>query len=130
MTCTCPTQATAAAVVSWNADCPAHGEGTPWWGAGAEAGGRAGTGAGEGGGVTNRILWNQRDHDIDEIVLSDVATVHVEQMNDRCWWIGITLANGTEWSGNFTADSRGRMRFDEQEGNVVWDEDREHREGS
>lgn len=29
-TCTCPTQATAAAVVSWNADCPAHGEGTPW----------------------------------------------------------------------------------------------------
>ncbi len=77
----------------------------------------------------NRILWNRRDHDIDEIVLHDAKTVHVEQLDDRCWWIGITLADGY-WAGNFIADSRGRMRFAEQEGTVVWAEDREHGEGS
>lgn len=76
--------------------------------------------------VKNRILWNERDVDIDEVVLSDVAMVHVEQMDTRCWWIGVYLADGTEWCGNFTADSRGRMRFSEQEGNVTWDDDREH----
>lgn len=74
----------------------------------------------------SRILWNQRDHDIDEIVLHDVATVHVEQMDDRCWWIGITLADGTDWTGAFIANSRGLMRFVEQDGNVEWDRDDEH----
>ena len=63
-----------------------------------------------------RILWNRRPTGrdvgcIDEIVLTGVDMVHVEQMDDRCWWIGITLADGTSWDGNFTADSKGRMRF-------------------
>lgn len=75
----------------------------------------------------NRILWNERDADIDEIVLHDVATVHVEQMDDRCWWIGITLSNGGYWSGNFVANSRGLMRFVEQENSgVEWESDQEH----
>ena len=62
----------------------------------------------------NRILWNVRDEDIDEIVLHD-ATVHIEQMDDRCWWIGVTLNDGGYWSGNLHCDSRGRMKFTEQE---------------
>lgn len=74
----------------------------------------------------NRILWNERGKDIDEIVLHDVTTVHVEQMTDRCWWIGVDKADGTYWAGNFVADSRGRMRFSEQESDVAWERDDEH----
>lgn len=82
----------------------------------------------------NRILWNRRPTigdagDIDEIVLHD-CTVHVEQMHDRCWWIGIYLGNEPDspyWMGNFVADSRGRMRFVEQENNdIEWGSDRSH----
>lgn len=77
--------------------------------------------------TTNRILWNERDHDIDEIVISDVATVHVEQMHDRCWWIGITRNDGSYWAGNFFATSRGRMTFTEQEQEgFEWDKDDTH----
>jgi hypothetical protein len=75
----------------------------------------------------NRILWNTRDVDIDEIVLTDVASVHVEQMNDRCWWIGITLEDGGYWAGNFHATSRGRMSFTEQDiDGFEWDRDDSH----
>jgi hypothetical protein len=74
-----------------------------------------------------RILWNERGKDIDEIVLHDVSTIHVEQMGDRCWWIGITLANGGYWAGNFVAKSRGPMRFMEQEmDGFDWDRDDAH----
>lgn len=76
--------------------------------------------------TSNRILWNRRDHDIDEIVVHDIATLHIEQMDDRCWWIGMTLADGTDWAGSFIASSRGLMQFVEQEGNVVWGVDAEH----
>lgn len=75
----------------------------------------------------NRILWNARGEDIDEIVFHDVATVHVEQMDDRCWWIGITLPDGGYWAGNFHANSRGHMTFTEQEAwGFDWDEDAAH----
>lgn len=77
--------------------------------------------------MTDRILWNRRtdDPDIDEIVVHD-ATIHVEQMNDRCWWIGVYRGD-TYWMGNFHCDSRGRMRFTEQENNgIVWEEDDSH----
>lgn len=79
--------------------------------------------------MTDRILWNPGDDgDIDEIVLADV-TVHIEQMNDRTWWIGLTRPDGTSWDGNFHADSRGRMRFTEQENNgIVWDRIDHHEE--
>ena len=77
----------------------------------------------------NRILWNERGDDIDEIVLHDVATLHVEQMDDRCWWIGVNLANGGYWAGNFIAKSRGPMRFTEQEmTDFEWDSDAAHDE--
>ena len=82
----------------------------------------------------NRILWNTRPErptpgggggDIDEIVLHDV-TVHVEQMDDRWWWIGIYKGDAS-WMGNFIADSRGRMRFVEQENDgIEWESDRSH----
>lgn len=74
----------------------------------------------------NRILWNRRGEDIDEIVLHNV-TVHVEQMDKRCWWIGIHGEDGTYWSGNFFADRYGRMRFMEQDkSGIVWESDRAH----
>jgi hypothetical protein len=75
----------------------------------------------------NRILWNERGRDIDEIVLHHPAVVHIEQMGDRCWWIGIDMPDGTYWHGNFVADSRGRMRFSEQENaGITWDRDDTH----
>ena len=75
----------------------------------------------------NRILWNARDEDIDEIVLHDVKTVHIEQMSDQCWWIGIDMPNGGHWAGNFFTGPRSKMHFAEQ-GNdsVEWDEDESH----
>lgn len=82
--------------------------------------------ASDGDMAPDRILWNVRDEDIDEIVLSGV-NVHIEQMNDRCWWIGIYRGDGTYWMGNFVADSRGRMRFVEQENDgIEWADDDEH----
>lgn len=74
----------------------------------------------------NRILWNRGRESIDEIVLHD-ANVHVEQMSDDAWWIGVTLKDGSYWAGNFwTGDPNARMTFTEQESDVAWDEDKEH----
>lgn len=86
--------------------------------------------------LPERILWNRRPSgakdagDIDEIVLSDVD-VHIEQMDDRCWWIGIyrdaSKSDTPYWMGNFVADSRGRMRFVEQENyGIEWGDDDSH----
>lgn len=72
-----------------------------------------------------RILWNVRGEDIDEVVLRDVEMLHIEQMDDNCWWIGVSLKNGGYWAGNFT--TRGKMRFSEQERDGFdWDEDSAH----
>ena len=87
--------------------------------------------------MTNRILWNQRPTDgrdvdaagdIDEIVLHDIRTLHIEQVDGRCWWIGVYPDDGEAyWMGNFVADSRGRMRFTQQENNgIVWEIDQTH----
>lgn len=79
-----------------------------------------------------RILWNRRPDgsdlgDIDEVVLHDVVTVHIEQMDTRCWWIGIYLGDDRYWMGNFVADSRGRMSFVEHDNEgIEWDSDNEH----
>lgn len=81
----------------------------------------------------HRILWNRRPTnpadcgDIDEIVIRNPQAVHVEQMDDRCWWIGIDMPDGTYWHGNFSCDSRGRMRFSEQENaGINFDPDHSH----
>lgn len=88
----------------------------------------------------NRILWNERPErdrpgggggDIDEVVLHDVKLVHVEQLDDRCWWIGLHMddRDGPYWMGCFVADSRGRMQFVEQENNgIEWDQNRSHQD--
>ena len=81
-----------------------------------------------------RILWNRRPGherdggEIDELVISDVELVHIEQMADDCWWIGIRTDGGGWWGGNFTAVGRGRMKFWEQEPpeGFEWDIDQEH----
>lgn len=77
--------------------------------------------------MRSRILWNRRGEDIDELVLHN-ATVHIEQMDTRRWWIGIHLNSGGYWAGNFSCDSRGRMSFWEQDPpeGFEWDDDREH----
>lgn len=84
--------------------------------------------------IRNRILWNRRPvdmrdcGDIDEIVVTEPSVVHIEQMNDRCWWIGITMPDGSYWSGNFAATSRGVMTFGQQEDDrIAWDRDDEHK---
>lgn len=77
----------------------------------------------------NRILWNERGGEIDEIVLTDVECVHIEQMDDNCWWIGIDLKGGGYWAGNFYARSKKRMTFTEQESwDFDWDHTQAHRE--
>lgn len=89
-----------------------------------------------------RILWNHRPDwerpsggggDIDELVMRDVALVHIEQMDDRCWWIALYPHGEHDrapyWMGNFVADSHGRMRFVEQENSgVEWDQERSHQD--
>lgn len=78
--------------------------------------------------IINRILWNERGGEIDEIVISN-CTVHIEQMSDNCWWIGITRADGGYWAGNFHAKKW--MTFTEQEmDGFEWDADDAHRERS
>jgi hypothetical protein len=75
----------------------------------------------------NRILWNPGREVIDEIVIHD-CTVHIEQMSDDAWWIGIDLADGSYWEGNFwTLGSTGSMVFTEQESDVEWDRDEVHK---
>ena len=78
--------------------------------------------------VRNRILWNERDGEIDEVVFTNPEVVHIEQMSDKCWWIGVHLADGTYWSGNFHThrQRRGFMTFTEQDSDVVWDHDGSH----
>jgi len=75
----------------------------------------------------NRILWNERGVEIDEVVIHNATTVHIEQMGDECWWIGITLPDGGYWAGNFYARSKKRMTFKEQEmWGFEWDCDDSH----
>lgn len=79
----------------------------------------------------DRILWNTRPEnssdggDIDEIVCHNV-TVHVEQMDDDCWWIGVYGENDKYWSGNFATDGKGRLRFSPQEDRWEWGQDESH----
>lgn len=81
---------------------------------------------------TDRILWNRRtDHDrdpgdIDEIVLNGPSFVHIEQMNDRDWWICVAMPDGSEFHGNFHATSRGVMSFGQTECDIEWDRDEVH----
>jgi hypothetical protein len=73
----------------------------------------------------NRILWNNAT-EIDEIVVSNPQTVHVEQLDDECWWIGITLADGETWHGTFNT-YHGALTFTElDDAGIVWDRDETH----
>ena len=84
----------------------------------------------------NRILWNRRPAagdeagDIDEVVIVEPEMVHIEQLDEGCWWIAIYLGDGGRfWMGNFAADAAGRMTFGQQENvGVGWDRDDTHEE--
>lgn len=84
----------------------------------------------------DHILWNQRGEDgtggdIDEIVMQDVATVHIEQMHARDWWIALYKDDDRFWMGHFTCDSKGRMTFHQADSaGVEWTEDESHEERS
>ena len=78
----------------------------------------------------NRILWNVKDGDIDEIVIHD-TTVHVEQIDDQSWWIGVYLDDDRFWMGNFTVDSQGCMHFLEQDNvGIEWGDENVHIDSS
>jgi hypothetical protein len=67
------------------------------------------------------IIWNTRGKDIDEIVIDYPNMVHIEQLDKRCWWIGIFLDDqGNGFSGHFTANSRGVMTFSPQTCDIEW----------
>ena len=76
--------------------------------------------------IKNRILWNERGGEIDEVVFTRPEQVHIEQMSDGCWWIGVHLEDGTYWAGNFLARSKTRLTFTEQESDVKWDHEGAH----
>ena len=57
---------------------------------------------------------------IDEIVLTGVDMVHVEQMNDRCWWIGITLADGARGTATSRPTASGEDAVLQQESSIEW----------
>ena len=83
------------------------------------------------GGTQDRILWNRGRDTIDEIVIHD-CMVHVEQMDDNCWWIGIYKEADQDqmWTGNFYCPhhrSKTGMSFTEQDCDIEWDRDEEHR---
>jgi hypothetical protein len=91
--------------------------------------GRLGLRADHPGEVVNRILWNRRPDpngfggDIDEIVATNV-TVHIEQMDEGCWWIELEDATGATWSGNFHTYEPG-LTFGQQEQDPAWRWDRD-----
>lgn len=83
-----------------------------------------------------RILWNYRDEpgkrgEIDEVVLCNVD-VHIEQMNDGCWWMGFYRHADPDiyWMGNIHTKnprSRTHITFTEQENaGIEWQRDESH----
>jgi hypothetical protein len=79
------------------------------------------------GGAIDRILWNHGRETIDEIVVHN-CTVHVEQMDDRCWWIGVYKGDEQMWTGNFHCyRHKDGMKFTEQDDDLEWDREDEHR---
>lgn len=70
--------------------------------------------------MSNRILWNRRGGEIDELVITNPTAVHIEQMDDDCWWIGINTDDGGMWMGNFyTIGASGALTFTEQDNEGV-----------
>jgi hypothetical protein len=79
-------------------------------------------------GPVDRIVWRRRPSDgdlgcVDEVVVGDVDTAHVEQLDGRCWWVGLYQRGGALWSGHFTVDDAGRLQFTQQESTVRWHAD-------
>jgi hypothetical protein len=56
------------------------------------------------------------DGTLDEIVVGDVQTFHLEQMNTCGWWIGLTLANGKDIHINLWSKAAVYARADDESG--------------
>lgn len=74
-----------------------------------------------------RILWNDAERtEIDEFVVMNPQSVHVEQMGDENWWMCVTLPDGRDFHVNFFAVSKKRMTLKEQSCDWDWDQDITH----
>lgn len=82
--------------------------------------------------TADRILWNPGRKEVDEIVAYGV-TVHLEQMSERSWWMGIYSADDKRrLCVNFYVLPGKRKAMtvtcEEDMGDWVWDKDEEHPE--
>jgi hypothetical protein len=75
----------------------------------------------------DRILWNSGREEVDEIVVHNVM-VHLEQMSDQGWWMGI-YRDGHALTVNFSTKGRSPITAtcqDEGEKPWPWDEAEDH----
>lgn len=79
----------------------------------------------------DRILWNRGRKTVDEIVVHN-CTVHLEQMTDQSYWIGIYRGDGARdalavdlWVDGGRKPLLCRVR-DDSAGGWPWDRDDEH----
>lgn len=77
----------------------------------------------------DRILWNEGRETVDEIVVHN-CIVHLEQMSDQSYWMGIDKPGGKSLMVNLWVEG-GRKPLlclveDDSDGDWPWDEDREH----
>lgn len=59
--------------------------------------------------MTHEFRLNDKGR-LDEFVAHGAKLVHLEQMDVNSWWIGVTLADGSEVRFNFHADKGLRIQ--------------------
>lgn len=80
--------------------------------------------------MSQRVLWHRGRDTFDEIVVPN-CTIHVEQMSDQCYWMGVYKGKRQSLHVNFTVKGRSPIRatfYDDSDHRYPWkwDEDREH----
>lgn len=59
---------------------------------------------------------------LDDISIESVANVHIEQMDDNAWWVGIYLPDGRRLTFDITAERGLKIRMGEDwEGGENWE---------
>ncbi len=76
--------------------------------------------------LPDRVLWN-RDGTVDEIVIHN-CTIHLEQMSDTAYWMGITKGGGTLMVdiGHSGKSPLACTMWDDSEISWEWDEEDRH----
>jgi len=57
-------------------------------------------------------IGRNEDGSLDEVVVHNVASFHIEQMNARDWWIGLELADGRRITLAIWSKARVHVRAD------------------